>query len=58
MCHDQDRIKGFWGLGLFGSQGPILSPSVLDLLKYVTYIPVLNTFKKQIFWTYFARTKL
>ena len=46
---NQGRIKGFWGLGLSNSQGPILSPSVEDLLKYVAYIPVLNTFKSHIF---------
>ena len=40
----------------------ILSPSVEDVLKYVAYISVLNTFKNMLFEfkqnVFFARTKL
>ena len=39
----QGRIDGFRGPGLSGSQGPILSPSVEDLLKYKVYISVSTT---------------
>ena len=68
-CNGQGQIKGFWGLGLSGSHGPILSLSVKDLVKYVAYIPwyqyILNSkhIQKTNFLNldktpYFARTKL